>query len=113
MVMACGPDYLAVLTDALGSAGVERARLESSYFLSDEMPAVFRWSFDDERAERITQPLTVVWGTESSPAYREACHQLHALIPHAVVISIDGADHLYPLRDPAEFAALIREQAAA
>jgi len=113
MVMACGPDYLPVLTDALGSAGVERARLEGSYFLSDEMPAVLRWHFGDESAERITQPLTVAWGTKSSPAYREACHQLHGLIPHAVVVSVDGADHLYPLRDPVGFAALIREQAAA
>ena len=110
MVMACGPEYLAVLTDALGSAGVERARLESSYFLADEMPAVLGWPFDAESAKRVTQPLTAAWGTESSPAYRDACDQLHALIPHADVLSIDGADHLFPLRDPDKFAALIKQR---
>jgi 3-oxoadipate enol-lactonase len=110
MTMACGPGYLRVLTEGLGAAGVERARHESAYFLTDELPAAFGWPFDDATAARITQPVTLAHGTQSSPSYRSACHQLQALLPQAEVIAVDGADHLYPLQDPAAFAALVTEQ---
>ena len=37
MIMACGPDYLPVLTGALGPEGLARARVEGDYFLADEL----------------------------------------------------------------------------
>ena len=37
MVMACGPGYLPILTEALGPAGLARARVEGDYFLADEL----------------------------------------------------------------------------
>lgn len=109
MTLACGPDYLPTLADTLGEAGLRRARIESAYFLAEELPAVITWTFDADAAATITQPLTLAAGDASSPAYRAACDLLHELVPHAQILTIAGADHLYPLRAPTSFAALVTE----
>jgi pimeloyl-ACP methyl ester carboxylesterase len=107
MTMACGPDYLAVLTGALGSTGVDRARLESSYFFSDEGPAVMSRKFDSATAARVTADVTLAAGEASSPAYREVCRQLSDLLPRAHVAIINEAHHVYPLSDPSGFATFV------
>jgi pimeloyl-ACP methyl ester carboxylesterase len=112
MTVACGPDYLPVLTDALGPAGVDRARIESAYFLSDEFPAVVTWPFGDDTARAITQPVTLAWGSSSWSVYRDVCEQLGEMLPRVDVISVDGGDHLYPLRHPTEFADFVAERTA-
>jgi pimeloyl-ACP methyl ester carboxylesterase len=110
MTMACGPGFLPVLADALGPDGLERARIESSYFLAEEIPAVETWPFDADTARKITQPVTLMCGNASSPFYREVCDRLCDMLPCGELITVDGGDHLYPLRRPAEFAALIAER---
>lgn len=109
LTMACGPGYLPVLTEALGPAGVERARIESAYFLAEELPAVLSWPFAADAAADVRQPVALLAGDASLPAYRAACARLQELLPHADVLTIAGADHLYPLASPGDFAALIVE----
>ena len=110
MTMACGPGYLPILTEALGPVGLARARVEGSYFLSDEFPAAFSWPFDAATATKIRQPLMLAAGDASWPAYRSACDRLQQMIPHASVLTVGGADHMYPLASPDAFAALVIQQ---
>ena len=110
MTMVCGPGYLPILTAALGPAGLARARVEGDYFLADELPAAFSWPFDAATAADIGQPLTLAAGDASSPAYRAACDRLQQMIPHASVVTVAGADHVYPLASPDAFATLVVEQ---
>ena len=61
-------------------------------------------------AADVRQPLTLVAGDASWPAYRAACDRLQQMIPHASVVTVAGVDHMYPLASPEAFAALVIEQ---
>lgn len=107
MEVVCGADAEDVVASTLGADGHRRAERESAYFFADEMPAVLDWPFDAARAAGIRQSVLVVQGELSPPHVHEAMAQLAAWLPDARVETVEGSDHMLPLRHPAQLAALI------
>ncbi len=102
-------DHRAVLKNALGAEGIERAIEESAYF-PDEASAVMEWRFGAAEAAAIVAPTLVVEGSETARLATippESVGVLAGLIPHAERAVLDGASHLMPLEDPAGVAQLI------
>jgi pimeloyl-ACP methyl ester carboxylesterase len=60
----CGPDYRAVLEQAIPGA-FDQAVANADTFLDQELPAVREWSFTREDASRITQPVLAVLGAKT------------------------------------------------
>jgi pimeloyl-ACP methyl ester carboxylesterase len=59
------------------------------------------------RLYRLTAPTLVLWGSRDRlmpPAYAE---RWAALIPHAEVVTVDGAGHMLPYEQPADFVAAL------
>lgn len=109
MSIVCAADHRAVLDASLGPAGLPRWEQESTFFFTDEMPAVLDWPFDAVAASCIRQPVLVVQGGNSPPPVHEAMTQLAGWLPNATVETIPGSDHMLPLRDPAILAATVAQ----
>jgi pimeloyl-ACP methyl ester carboxylesterase len=89
----CGDDYRAVLERVLPDAFSE-ALGEADLFFQAEVPAVQRWSFGPSDAERITQPVLNVLGTESAPRFVEGSELIQSWFPQAERLSVPEAGHL-------------------
>ena len=97
----CAPDYRNVLIAALGPAGLEHAERNCRLFFLDEASAVREWVFDHNAAGQIHQPVLLMAGACSPPPVHRGIARLAAMLPHAQTTTIQGADHLLPLRKPA------------
>ena len=97
----CAPDYRNVLTAALGPAGLEHAQRNCRFFFLDEVPAVGEWAFGHHAAGQIRQPVLLIAGACSPPPVHRGIARLAAMLPHAQTTTIQDADHLLPLRNPA------------
>lgn len=104
MTAVCGPGHRDVLLAALGADGLARAVDGSGFFFVDELPAMGRWAVDPAR---ITTPTLLVQGGESPAATQHLVARLAGTIPGARVATIEGDDHLLPLRSPAALARLV------
>ena len=62
-----------------------------------------------EILQSIDIPTMVVRGGNSHPAMRRIAELLHASIPGAQLVTIEGGNHFLPSSHPAEIAALIRQ----
>ena len=100
MSVICGPDYRSVLHDALGPEGLAQAEQESRFFFADEIPAIMRWRFDEHTATGLRAPVLLVQGGASAPPVHRLVANVAAMLPHAEIATIDGEDHLLPLRSP-------------
>jgi pimeloyl-ACP methyl ester carboxylesterase len=89
----CGDGYRPVLDRVIPEAGDEAVR-EADLFFQVEMPAVQRWSFGPSDAERVTQPVLDVLGTESAPRFAEGSELLRSWFPQAERLSVPDAGHL-------------------
>jgi pimeloyl-ACP methyl ester carboxylesterase len=63
----------------------------------------------EEILQSIDVPTMVVRGGNSHPAMRRIAELLHASIPRAQLVTIEGGNHFLPSSHPAEIAALIRQ----
>ena len=73
----CGDGYRALLDRVLPDAFGE-ALAEADLFFQAEMPAVQSWTFGPDDAERVTQPVLNVLGTESDRgSWRPASSSSH------------------------------------
>lgn len=100
MTAVCGPAHREVLEAALGPDGLATAVQESAYCWADEIPAIMGWQFDGQAAARIRGPVLLVQGGASPPATHRLVAHLAALLPDAEIATIDGDDHLLPVRSP-------------
>jgi len=107
MTALCGPNHPAVITAALGSAGLMKARADSGYFFTGEIPAVNQWHFDEELACRIDQPVHLIAGGDSPPFTHHVTDYLATILPNTRTSIMSGQNHLLPLRAPAKLAQLI------
>ncbi|GAA4554932.1 alpha/beta fold hydrolase [Pseudonocardia xishanensis] len=105
MDLVCGPDHRAVVAAALGEDGLDRAVRESAFFFADEIGAASRWTFD----AKVDAPVLLVQGGDSPPVTHHLVAHLAGLLPDARVATIDGDNHLLPLRSPAALARLVAE----
>jgi pimeloyl-ACP methyl ester carboxylesterase len=107
MDVVCGPGHRDVLVAALGADAMARAEYDSRYFLADEAGAAGGWEFAD--ATRVTQPALLVLGGASPPPEHHLVAHLAGRLPAAEVATIDGENHLLPLRSPDALGALVAE----
>jgi pimeloyl-ACP methyl ester carboxylesterase len=63
----------------------------------------------EEVLQSIHVPTTVVRGGNSHPGMRRIAELLHASIPRAQLVTIEGGSHFLPSSHPAEIAALTRQ----
>ncbi len=63
----------------------------------------------EEILQSIDVPTTVVRGGNGHPAMLRIAELLHASIPRAQLVTIEGGSHFLPSSHPAEIAALIRQ----
>jgi pimeloyl-ACP methyl ester carboxylesterase len=104
MRIVCAPDYREVLEAGLGPDGLKGAERDSEFFFGDEVAAVLEWSFDQTAAASVRQPVLLIQGGASPPPVHDVVALLATWLPHIDVKTVDGADHLLPLRDPATLA---------
>lgn len=105
MGAVCGPDHRRVVADVLGADGLARAERDSTFFYTNEMPAIGGWtSFD---FAHVTAPTLLVAGTASPPATHRLVARLADLLPDGRVATVEGANHLLPLTHPREVAELV------
>ena len=107
----CGPDHRDIVAGVLGPDGIARAGRDSTFFYTDEMPAIGGWTPVDPAG--IAAPVLLVAGGESPGATHRLVARLARLLPDAQVATIAGANHLLPLTHPAGLADLIMSRSAA
>ena len=109
MSAVCGSDYREVLVAALGAEGLATAEHDSGFFFTSEVAAVLEWALGLGAASTVSQPALLVQGGMSPPIAHDLTARLAALLPQAEVTTVDGSDHMLPLRDPAALGRLISE----
>jgi pimeloyl-ACP methyl ester carboxylesterase len=95
----CGPDYRAVLAQVLPGA-FDQAVADADTFFGQELPAVQQWSFTQQEASRVIQPVLAVLGAQSRPTFRERRELLLAWLPHVEPFVLPDATHLLHVENP-------------
>jgi pimeloyl-ACP methyl ester carboxylesterase len=94
-----GPDYRPALERGLPGAFAQ-ALADADAFFGQELPAVQAWSFNEEDARRIHQPVLAVLGELSAPTFAERRELLLSWLPDAEPFDLPGAGHLLHVQDP-------------
>jgi pimeloyl-ACP methyl ester carboxylesterase len=94
-----GPGYRAALERGLPGA-FEDAVAAADAFFTQELPAVQRWSFTQEDASRVTQPVLAVLGEHTAPTFPERRDLLLAWLPNVEAFDLPGATHLLHAQNP-------------
>ena len=99
-----GPDYRDPFERGLPGA-FEQAVSDADTFFTQELPALWeRWSFTEEDARRITQPVLAVVGEHSAPTFHERRDLLLSWLPNVEPFELPGATHLLHLQNAEEMA---------
>jgi pimeloyl-ACP methyl ester carboxylesterase len=98
-----GEGYRPVLDEGLPGA-FDRAVAEADAFFTQELPALQQWSFTEDEASRITQPVLLVLGDSSTPTFPERRELLLSWLPNAEPVDIPDARHLLHVERPAAVA---------
>jgi pimeloyl-ACP methyl ester carboxylesterase len=95
-----GPDYGEPLEQGLPGA-FEQAVADADAFFTQELPALWqRWSFTEDDAQRITQPVLVVTGEHSAATFPERAALLLSWLPNAEPFELPDATHLLHVQNP-------------
>lgn len=95
-----GPDYREPLEQGLPGA-FDQAVSDADTFFTQELPALWqRWSFTEEDARRIVQPVLVVVGEKSAPTFPERCELLRSWLPEVELFELPGGTHLLHVENP-------------
>ena len=94
-----GADYRAALDQGLPGA-FEQAIAAADAFFTQELPALQRWSFTQEGAGHITQPVLAVLGENSAPTFPERRELLLAWLPNIEPFDLPDATHLLHVENP-------------
>lgn len=106
MQVICGPDHREVVARALGRSGLERAVADSAYFFADEAGAVASWTVDADALAALDRPVLLVQGGSSPPPVHRLVSWTAQLLD-ADIVTIDGDNHLLPLRSPDRLADVV------
>jgi pimeloyl-ACP methyl ester carboxylesterase len=82
----------------------ERAVAEADAFFEQELPALQQWSFSEDDARRIIQPVLLVLGENSTPTFPERRDLLLSWLPNAEPVDLPDARHLLHVERPAAVA---------
>jgi pimeloyl-ACP methyl ester carboxylesterase len=95
-----GPDYRDPLEQGLPGA-FDQAVSDADTFFTQELPALWQsWSFTEENARRITQPVLAVLGEHSAPTFPERRELLLAWLPNVEPFELPDATHLLHVQNP-------------
>jgi pimeloyl-ACP methyl ester carboxylesterase len=95
----------AVIDHALPPSYFTRTVADADTFFGTELPALRRWSFRWEDAERVPIPVLVVLEGESdavSPVFRERYERLLSRLPRAEPFVLPGTTHLLHVQNPGD-----------
>jgi pimeloyl-ACP methyl ester carboxylesterase len=95
----CGDGYRADLDRGVPDA-FDEALAHADLFFQAEMPAVRDWTFGPGDAERVTQPVLNVLGTDSAPRFVEGAELVQSWFPHAERLSVPRSGHLLMVQNP-------------
>jgi pimeloyl-ACP methyl ester carboxylesterase len=82
----------------------EQAVAEADAFFQQELPALQQWSFTEDDAREITQPVLLVLGENSTPTFPERRDVLLAWLPNAEPCDLADTRHLLHVERPAAVA---------
>jgi pimeloyl-ACP methyl ester carboxylesterase len=95
-----GPAYRDPLEQGLPGA-LDQAVSDADTFFTQELPALWQhWSFTEEDARRITQPVLLVVGEKSAATFPERQQLLRSWLPRAELFELPGATHLLHVENP-------------
>jgi pimeloyl-ACP methyl ester carboxylesterase len=97
----CGPGYRAVLDQALPGA-FDQHVADADTFFGQELLALQQWSFTQQDARRITQPVLAVVGAKSQeldPIWGERQALLLAWLPNVEPFVLPDATHLLQVQN--------------
>ena len=106
----CGPDHRDIVAGVLGPDGIARAERDSTFFFTNELPAIGGWTPSIRRHRRARPARRGRGEPARDPSPRRPARRL---LPDAQVATIAGANHLLPLTHPAGLADLITSRSAA
>jgi pimeloyl-ACP methyl ester carboxylesterase len=88
------------IIDAEIPGGYDEALRMADLFFQVEMPALQAWSFGQDQAARIRQPVLSVIGEETVPPFVEVHDLLRRLLPQMEEATISGATHIHDIEKP-------------
>ena len=94
-----GPGYRPALDQGLPGA-FEQAIADADAFFEQELPALYQWSFDEQDARRVPQPVLLVLGERSAPTFGERRELLLSWLPNAEPFDLPDASHLLHVENP-------------
>lgn len=95
-----GSDYRDALEHGLPGA-FDQAVSDADTFFTQELPALWqRWSFTEEDARRIVQPVLAVVGEHSAPTFPERRELLLSWLPNVEPFELAEATHLLHVQNP-------------
>jgi pimeloyl-ACP methyl ester carboxylesterase len=98
----CGSGYRAVLDQVLPDA-FDQHVADADTFFEQEMPALQQWSFREEDARRVIQPVLAVVGARSlelDPIWGERQQLLLDWLPNVEPFVLPNATHLLQVQNP-------------
>jgi pimeloyl-ACP methyl ester carboxylesterase len=101
-----GADWRSVLERDL-PGGLERVGRDADTFFAADLPALLSWSFREEQARGIRQPVLHVGGSDSGPWFSEVRELVLDWLPQAHDVVVGGADHSLALTHAPEVAAAV------
>ncbi len=94
-----GPDYRGPLERGLPGVFAQ-AVADADAFFAQELPALQHWSFTEDDASRITQPVLGVLGEKTVPTFPDRLELLLSWLPNFELFELPGATHLLHLQNP-------------
>ena len=86
-----------------------RAVADADAFFAQELPALQQWSFTQDDASRISQPVLGVLGENTAPTFPGRLRLLMSWLPNVEPFHLPDATHLLHLENPAGMAAGLAE----
>ncbi|MFW6195402.1 MAG: alpha/beta fold hydrolase [Chloroflexota bacterium] len=102
----CGPDWRAE-TERTVPGGPDQAETDAATFFEVDIPSTGSWILDEDRAQRISQPVLYVLGGESGPGGEHAKRAFRSAVPQTEEVVLQGLNHLMQIRDPNKVAVTI------
>ncbi len=103
-----GPDWRTEVARTV-PGGPEQAEKDAATFFEVELPALQAWSFDKDKASRISQPVLFIIGSESGPLFERPKQLFQSSVPQTEEVVLPGLDHLLQMRNPSLVAAPIAD----
>jgi pimeloyl-ACP methyl ester carboxylesterase len=98
----CGPSYRDVLEHGIPGS-FDQAVADADTFFGQELPGLRAWSFGQEEAKHITQPVLAVLGARSreiTPVFDQRHEVLLAWLPNVESFVLPDATHLLHVENP-------------